>query len=183
MESFTGCLSEVAFLQGQTMETATLARRNFVSRRFLFLRLDTSSFAEAVRAGDHVAVLPQNSPFEVLRVLLGLRCGGASRPRQVVLAGREAVATSQQLFTELLDIARPLTRETLARIEPAVADAAERAAIGKLLADDDDEVFREWQIGRHRVSDVFSLFPSARIDFNVFVDLLEPIRPRWFDCT
>ena len=169
--------SEVTFIQRQEFVGAKLKKREYHGKRFVLLRIDASGFESAVDVGDHVAILPQNSIFEVMRVILSLQCSAKDKKR-VNIMGFEAIVSPEEALLELLDISGPITKTFLEKVLPKIVENKENAKASRLL--EDKEAWKSFSKNCPRISDVFNLFPSLKVKFEEFVSWLQPIRPRWY---
>ena len=140
-------------------------------------------------AGDHLGIVPRNGLDQIRRVLLRFKLDpglyltitpytNASThlpvnepvPLLGVLANR----------VELQDVA---TRAQLATLAEHAQDAAERDALLALAGDDDASQarYREQVLApRKSVLDLLDEFPSCALPFEVFLDMLPPLRPRYY---
>ena len=85
--------------------------------------------------------------------------------------------TCEEVFSQTLDITRTLTKGFLQKLAPFIKDVKEEIRLKNLL--NNDVEWKTFEMEKYRVAHVFTLFTSLKIDFKSFVDLLEPIQPRW----
>jgi cytochrome P450/NADPH-cytochrome P450 reductase len=141
------------------------------------------------RAGDHLGVVPRNGLEVIRRVLLRFRLDPSlyvtitphtdtathlpvneSVPLLGILANR----------VELQDVA---TRVQLATLAAYAEDATERQTLLALSGDSDagEAQYQEQVlVPRKSVLDLLEKFPSCTPPFEVFLDLLPPLRPRYY---
>ena len=140
-------------------------------------------------AGDHLGIVPRNGLAVIRRVLLRFRLDPSlyvtitSHTNAVThLPVNEPVPLLGILVNrvELQDIA---TRAQLAALAEHAQDAAERQALLALAGDDDasEARYREQVfVPRKSVLDLLDELPSCAPPFAVFLDLLPPLRPRYY---
>jgi cytochrome P450/NADPH-cytochrome P450 reductase len=141
------------------------------------------------RAGDHLGVLPRNGFPLIRRVItrFGLDAG-----QYVTIVPNSGTHTHLPIdeptpligvlgsCVELQDVAGRDHLELLARY---TADPAEKAALTAMAGDDEEAQtrYREQVHGPNRsVLDLLEQFPSCSLPFEVYLDMLPPLRPRHY---
>lgn len=139
------------------------------------------------RAGDHLGVVPRNRERTVARVaarfhldrdvMVRLRHDGARRTHLPV---GEPIAAWELLsvYVELQDVA---TRKQLRVMAEHTRCPHTRAEILRLADGGDGATHRAEVLDRRRsMVDLLEEFPACDLPFGVFVDLLAPLRPRYY---
>lgn len=156
------------------------------SVRHVEIELPTGS---SYRAGDHLGVLPRNDVALVNRVLarFGLDAG-----QYVTLAAAGAAPTHLPVgepypliailagCVELQDVA---SRAGLAAVAAALPAGPERARLEESAGTDDAAraAYRERIAGpRRSLLDLLETHPACDLGFAAFLDLLPPLRPRFY---
>ena len=141
----------------------------------------------AYQAGDHLGIVPRNTIDPIRRVLFRFKLDpslyleiaaptdagthlpvGEPVPLLGVLANR----------VELQDTATRAQLATLAQFAP---DAAQRDALLALTADDGASRYREQMLlPRKSLLDLLEELPANALPFAQFLDLLPPLRPRYY---
>ncbi|MGY1704565.1 bifunctional cytochrome P450/NADPH--P450 reductase [Geodermatophilus sp. SYSU D00697] len=137
------------------------------------------------RAGDHLGVLPRNSA-ELLRRVMGHF--GLDAGQYVTIIPTSGSHTHLPIdepapvlgvlgsCVELQDVA---TRDDIEVLARHTADPAQRAALERLAAD--DEWYREQVHAPNRsVIDLLEAHPACALPFEEYLDLLPPLRPRFY---
>lgn len=143
----------------------------------------------AYRAGDHLGVLPRNSIDLIRRVMahFGLDAG-----QYVTIIPRSGTHTHLPIeepapllgvlgsCVELQDVAGRDGIETLARY----TDDAEQKAELEALAGDDEESHARYSaqvyVPNRSLLDLLEQFPACALPFEVYLDMLPPLRPRYY---
>lgn len=141
------------------------------------------------RAGDHLGVLPQNSPALVRRALARL---GRDGDQQVIIR-RDAPGGSHlpldrpvslaTLLTNYVELQEPATRAQIAAMAAATQCPPKRMRLQALCADGDEAAARyRSEIFERRVSplDLLERFAACELSFEQFVTMLPPLRPRYY---
>ena len=140
-------------------------------------------------AGDHLGIVPRNGLDQIRRVLLRFKLDAGlyltitpHTNASTYLPINEPVPLLGVLANrvELQDV---VTRAQLARLAEYTHDAAHRAALLALAGDDDANQMRyraEVFVARKSVLDLLDEFPSCEPSFEAFLDLLPPLRPRYY---
>lgn len=141
------------------------------------------------RAGDHLGVLPRNDIQLLRRVMarFGLDAG-----QYITIVPNSGSHTHLPIdeptplvgvlgsCVELQDVA---TRDDLAVLARYTADPQEKATLQALAGDDEDSQarYRERVFAPNRsVLDLLEEFPGCRLPFEEYLDLLPPLRPRYY---
>jgi cytochrome P450/NADPH-cytochrome P450 reductase len=140
-------------------------------------------------AGDHLGIVPRNGLDQIRRVLLRFKLDAGlyltitpHTNASTYLPVNEPVPLLGVLANrvELQDV---VTRAQLARLAEYTHDVAHRAALLALAGDDDANQMRyraEVFVARKSVLDLLDEFPSCEPSFEAFLDLLPPLRPRYY---
>jgi cytochrome P450 / NADPH-cytochrome P450 reductase len=140
-------------------------------------------------AGDHLGVVPRNGFDQIQRILFRYKLDAGLyltiTPRMnasTYLPVNEPVPLLGVLAdrVELQDVA---TRAQLAALAEHTQDPAQREALLALTGDDDASQarYREQVFLPHKsILDLLDQFPSCGLPFEVFLDLLPPLRPRYY---
>ena len=140
-------------------------------------------------AGDHLGIVPRNGLDQIRRVLLRFKLDAGlyltitpHTNASTYLPVNEPVPLLGVLANrvELQDV---VTRAQLATLAEYTHDAAHRAALLALAGDDDASQVRYREqvfVARKSVLDLLDEFPSCEPSFEVFLDLLPPLRPRYY---
>ncbi|GEL18710.1 bifunctional cytochrome P450/NADPH--P450 reductase [Pseudonocardia asaccharolytica] len=141
------------------------------------------------RAGDHLGVLPRNSIDQIRRVMarFGLDAG-----QYLTIIPNSGTHTHLPIdepapllgvlgsCVELQDVATRNDIETLARYTD---DPEQRAALESLTGDDEASQarYREQVFAVNRsLLDLLEEFPACAVPFEVYLDMLAPLRPRYY---
>ena len=140
--------------------------------------------------GDHLGVLPRNNVDLIRRVLAHFNLDAGTYVTIAPTSGgaythlplREPAPLLGILGScvELQDMASRTDLATMARY---TSDPEERAQLEKMSAIDDEgrAAYRERVAARRRsVLDLLGEFPSCDLPFEVYLDLLPPLRPRYY---
>ncbi len=143
----------------------------------------------AYSAGDHLGIVPRNGLAQLRRVLLHFKLDAGlyvtitpHTNATTYLPVNEPVPLIGVLANrvELQDVA---TRSQLATLAEYTPDAAQRDALLALAGDDDasqakyrEQVF----LPRKSVLDLLDEFPACALPFEAYLDMLPPLRPRYY---
>jgi cytochrome P450 / NADPH-cytochrome P450 reductase len=140
-------------------------------------------------AGDHLGIVPRNGFDQIQRVLFRFKLDAGlyltitpHTNASTFLPVNEPVPLLGVLANrvELQDVA---TRAQLAALAEHTHDPAQREALLALTGDDDASQlrYREQVFVPHKsILDLLDQFPSCALPFEVFLDLLPPLRPRYY---
>jgi cytochrome P450/NADPH-cytochrome P450 reductase len=141
------------------------------------------------QAGDHLGIVPRNSLDQIQRVLRRFKLDAAlyltitsQTNASTYLPVNEPVPLLGVLANrvELQEVA---TRAQLATLAESALDPTHRSALLAIAGDDDasQERYREQVfVPRKSVLDLLDEYPSCEPSFAVFLDLLPPLRPRYY---
>ncbi|HEX8995582.1 MAG TPA: cytochrome P450 [Ktedonobacterales bacterium] len=141
------------------------------------------------RAGDHLGVLPRNGEALVSRVLrrFGYHADAhiiirSNSPTRSALPVGQAIAVSA-LLTSYLELQDPATRAQIQTLVAYCDDESDQRTLTLLAGDDEASAarYRE-QILARRVTllDLLEQYPSVTLPFNIFLEMLQPLRPRYY---
>jgi cytochrome P450 / NADPH-cytochrome P450 reductase len=141
------------------------------------------------QAGDHLGIVPRNSLDQIRRVLRRFKLD----------AGLYVTITSQTNASTYLPVNEPVpllgvlanrvelqevaTRAQLATLAESAHDPAHRSALLALAGDDDASQVRYREqvfVARKSVLDLLDEYLSCEPSFAAFLDLLPPLRPRYY---
>jgi len=137
------------------------------------------------RAGDHLGVIPQNSDAQVRRATARFGLDPEARvrlqspgSRKTFLPLARAIAVAQVLadYVELQDIA---TRKQIQVLAEHTECPFTRPKLTALAADEaryKDEVMAK----RKSLLDLLEEFPACQLPFNIYLEMLPPLRPRYY---
>jgi cytochrome P450/NADPH-cytochrome P450 reductase len=141
------------------------------------------------RAGDHLGVLPRNNVDLIRRAIarFGLDAGqyltiipnGGTHTHLPIDEPTPLLGVLASCV-ELQDVARRGDIEVLARYTD---DPAQKAALQSLAGDDEESQarYREQVFAPNRsVLDLLDRFPACRLPFEEYLDMLPPLRPRYY---
>jgi cytochrome P450/NADPH-cytochrome P450 reductase len=141
------------------------------------------------QAGDHLGIVPRNSLDQIRRVLRRFKLDAAlyvtitsQTNASTYLPVNEPVPLLGVLANrvELQEVA---TRAQLATLAESALDPTQRSALLGLAGDDDASQVRYREqvfLPRKSVLDLLDEYPSCEPSFAVFLDLLPPLRPRYY---
>ncbi|GAA0900078.1 bifunctional cytochrome P450/NADPH--P450 reductase [Pseudonocardia zijingensis] len=140
-------------------------------------------------AGDHLGVLPRNSIDQISRVMrrFGLDAGQYATiiprrggPTHLPIDEPTPLLGVLGCCVELQDTA---TRSNIAILARHTDDPGQKELLESLIGDDDASRARyAEQVGRanRSVLDLLEEFPACAVPFEVFLEMLPPLRPRYY---
>lgn len=141
------------------------------------------------RTGDHLGVLARNSQSLIQRVaarfnfnkdsLIRIRANTAAKTH---LPTTEPINVSELLasYVELQEVA---TRAQIQVLAEYTECPPEKAKLEALAGDDPDSVARYREqvlIKRMSLLDLLEMYPACSLPFNIYLELLLPLRPRYY---
>ena len=141
------------------------------------------------QTGDHLGIVPRNGLDQIRRVLLRFKLDAGlyltitpNTNASTHLPVNEPVPLLGVLANrvELQDVA---TRAQLATLAEYAQDSAQRDALLALAGDDDASQARYREqvlMPRKSILDLLDEFPSCALPFEAYLDLLPPLRPRYY---
>jgi cytochrome P450/NADPH-cytochrome P450 reductase len=141
------------------------------------------------RAGDHLGVLPRNGFDTIRRVIarFGLDAGqyltiipNSGSHTHLPIDEPTPLLGVLGSCVELQDVA---SRDAIATLARYTDDPGQKAALEALAGDDDESQarYREQVATPNRsVLDLLEAFPACRLPFEEYLDLLPPLRPRYY---
>ena len=168
-------------LQGQTGDPA--ADR---STRHVELELPEGV---SYRAGDHLSVVPRNSPAQVERAMKRFNFDRNAHVRLRVAAGRKAflpvdeVVAVERLLRDYVELQDVATRKQIATLAEHTRCPVTQKAFGALTGGDEaagahykSEVLAK----RKSVLDLLEEFPACELPFAAYLEMLSPLTPRYY---
>ncbi|MES2638156.1 MAG: cytochrome P450 [Myxococcota bacterium] len=140
------------------------------------------------RAGDHVGVIPHNSPALVERALarfgltLDARLRVTCAPAGPTSFPAEPVGAAL-LFMQYVELHDRATRPQIRVLAEHTPCPHTRRKLELLAGDDVDSVarYRAWVLEPHRtVLDLLEEAPACRLPLGTFLSMLAPLRPRYY---
>jgi cytochrome P450 / NADPH-cytochrome P450 reductase len=140
-------------------------------------------------AGDHLGVLPRNHVDLIRRVMLRFSLDAGMYVTIVPNRGNHTHLPIEEpapllgvlgSCVELQDVATRADIEMMARY---TEDPAQRAALEALTGDDDESHSRYQEqvfLPYRSILDLLETYPACALPFEVFLDLLPPLRPRYY---
>ncbi len=137
------------------------------------------------RAGDHLGVIPHNSEALVNRVVarFGFEPGTHLRLRRTTnrksfLPTERAISVTQLLgdYVELQDVATRSNIQTLIEYTECPPHRIQLQA----LVQDDERFKEEVWAKRKSVLDLLAEYPACTLPFEVYLEMLPPLRPRYY---
>lgn len=137
------------------------------------------------RAGDHLGVIPQNAPALVARVAAAF---GLNPEIRIKLHKRHnataalptdrilGVGTLLTHYVELQEVATAHQVEILA----GYAESESEAEVLKALAADPERYAKEVLKARVSIVDLLELYPSVRLPFAHYLELISALKPRYY---
>jgi cytochrome P450/NADPH-cytochrome P450 reductase len=137
------------------------------------------------RAGDHLGVIPQNAAGLVARVAAAFGLTAETRIRlhkrhQATGAlPTERIVSVGTLLTHYVELQDVATRHQLGILAGYAGGAADRKRL-QALASDADRYGAEVKAPRKALVDLLEDFPSVRLPFGHYLELVAPLRPRYY---
>jgi cytochrome P450/NADPH-cytochrome P450 reductase len=141
------------------------------------------------RAGDHLGVLPRNSIDLIRRVMARFGLDAGQYLTIVLNSGTHTHLPIDEptpllgvlgSCVELQDVATRDAIEVLARYTD---DPEQKAALAAMTGDDkESQILYEEQVHapNRSVLDLLEQFPACRLPFEIYLDMLPPLRPRYY---
>lgn len=145
--------------------------------------------AATYQTGDHLGVLPRNSYDTIRRVMARFELDAGQWMTIIPNSGSHTHLPIDEptpvlgvlgCCVELQDVAG---REALAVLARHTEDPAQRAALEGMVGDDEESGARYRErvhAPRLSILDVLDQFPSCALPFEEYLDLLPPLRPRFY---
>jgi cytochrome P450 / NADPH-cytochrome P450 reductase len=136
-------------------------------------------------AGDHLGVLPRNSIDLIRRVMTRFGLDGGQYITIIANSGAHTHLPIDEpapllgvlaSCVELQDVAARKDIATLARYTTDPAQEAELQA----LVDDDDRYREQVYTANRSLLDLLEIFPACAVPFEEYLDMLPPLRPRYY---
>jgi cytochrome P450/NADPH-cytochrome P450 reductase len=141
------------------------------------------------KAGDHLGVLPRNNINLIRRVMVHFSLDAGSYV--TIIPNRDShthLPTDEPapllgVLGSCVELQDPATRGDIEVMARYTSDPAQRASLEGLVGTDDDSQtrFRNEVLGRGRsLLDLLDDYPACDLPFEVFLDQLPPLRPRYY---
>ncbi|KAK5164033.1 uncharacterized protein LTR77_010124 [Saxophila tyrrhenica] len=134
------------------------------------------------RAGDYLVVLPTNHPDDVHRVLGHF---GLPADALVKLSGttksflpRDRPEYAYSLCSQYIEIGTLISRRQVQALAAATDDGGQKAELQRLA--DGDAYEKELLSKRASVIDVLRKFPTCKLSFGAYLDMLQPMKTRQY---
>jgi cytochrome P450 / NADPH-cytochrome P450 reductase len=141
------------------------------------------------QTGDHLGVLARNCAAQVNRVAAHFQFDKDSQirlhktdTRRTHLPIDEPIGVFDLLY-EYVELQEPATRTQIKRMVDYTQDPAEKAKLVELSGDDDASQarYREEVLSRRKsLIDLLEEYPSCTLPFSVYLELLSPLRLRYY---
>jgi cytochrome P450/NADPH-cytochrome P450 reductase len=141
------------------------------------------------RTGDHLGVLARNSPALIQRVAIRFNFNPDSLIRiRANTTGKTHLPTGEpikaaDLLAGHVELQEVATRAQIQVLAEYTECPPEKAKLEALAGDDPDSVarYRE-QVLSKRLSllDLLEMYPACSLPFNIYLELLQPLRPRYY---
>lgn len=141
------------------------------------------------RSGDHLGVLASNGEAQVRRVAERFHFDRQTIIQVHATNGRKPVAPIDEpisvndLLSDYVELQDVATRGQIARMAEYTHDAAEKQRLEKLAGTDDESTtaYQAEVLEKHRsVIDLLEECPSCALPFNIYLEFLTPLRPRYY---
>jgi cytochrome P450/NADPH-cytochrome P450 reductase len=141
------------------------------------------------RAGDHLGVLPRNSFEAIRRVVARFGLDAGQYLTIIPLSGAHTHLPIEEptplvgvlgSCVELQDVA---SRDDIAVLASYTSEPSARAAL-EVMAGDDEQAHQAYRervyLPNRSVLDLLEEFPTCALPFEVYLDMLPPLRPRYY---
>jgi cytochrome P450 / NADPH-cytochrome P450 reductase len=141
------------------------------------------------RTGDHLGVLPRNGVELVQRVMRRFALDAGTYLTIIPRSGSHSHLPVDEpapllgVLGACVELQDTATRADLETMAAHTDDPAQRAELAALAGDDEQSHrrYREQVFGpRRSVLDLLERYPSCRLPFEEFLDMLPPLRPRYY---
>ena len=141
------------------------------------------------RAGDHLGVLPRNSLALIRRVMFHFKLDAGMYLTIAATSGAhthlpiDEPAPLLGILGSCVELQAPATRADIDVLAGYTDDAQQRAELVALTGDDEESQIRYRTKVREAglsVLDLLERYPSCRLPFPVFLDLLPALAPRYY---
>ena len=141
------------------------------------------------RAGDHLSVVPRNSPAQVERAMKRFGLGRNAHVRLKVAAGRKAflpvdeVIAAERLLGDYVELQDVATRKQIGTMAEHTRCPVTREAFSASTGGDAPATAhykREVLVPRKSVLDLLEEFPACELSFAAYLEMLSPLAPRYY---
>jgi cytochrome P450 / NADPH-cytochrome P450 reductase len=141
------------------------------------------------KAGDHLGVLPRNNINLIRRVMLHFGLDAGSYLTIIPNRGSHTHLPTDEpapllgVLGSCVELQDPATRGDIEVMARYTSDPEQRSSLEGLVGDDDASQtrFRNEVLGRGRsLLDLLEDYPACDMPFDVFLDRLPPLRPRYY---
>ncbi len=139
---------------------------------------------QSYQSGDYLAVLPENPPLLVDRVLHHF---GFSKESQILVRSAademSIVPTGKpvlvcDLLARYVELAVPATQKQIFKMANSNGNVDENKALNQWVQS--SETFKQIIEKRFSVMDLLEKFPNTKISFATFLEMLSPMKPRQY---
>jgi len=143
----------------------------------------------AYKAGDHLGVLPRNNINIIRRVMLQFGLDAGSYLTIIPNRGNHTHLPTDEpapllgILGSCVELQDPATRSDIEVMARYTSDPVQRSSLEGLVGDDDASQtrFRNEVLARGRsLLDLLAEYPACDMPFEVFLDRLPPLRPRYY---
>ena len=143
----------------------------------------------AYKAGDHLGVLPRNNINLIRRVMLHFGLDAGSYVTIIPNRGNHTHLPTDEpapllgILGSCVELQDPATRSDIEVMARYTSDPEQRSSLEGLVGTDDESQtrFRNEVLARGRsLLDLLEDYPACDMPFEVFLDRLPPLRPRYY---
>ena len=143
----------------------------------------------AYKAGDHLGVLPRNNINIIRRVMLHFGLDAGSYLTIIPNRGNHTHLPTDEpapllgILGSCVELQDPATRSDIEVMARYTSDPEQRSSLEGLVGTDDESQtrFRNEVLARGRsLLDLLEDYPACDMPFEVFLDRLPPLRPRYY---
>ncbi|MFL5659795.1 MAG: cytochrome P450 [Ktedonobacteraceae bacterium] len=141
------------------------------------------------QTGDHLGVLAHNGATQVKRAMEHFQFEKESQVRLHKNDTRRTIFPISEpirvfdLLSSYVELQDPATRTQIKRMVEYTQDPAEKAKLVELAGDNETSLttyLQEILMKRKTLLDLLEEYPSCRLSFSVYLELLSPLRPRYY---
>nr|OQO17905.1 hypothetical protein B0A51_15106 [Rachicladosporium sp. CCFEE 5018] len=164
---------------GTVLESKTLVAPGEPEKRHLAVQLPKGM---SYQAGDYIAILPLNGPYNVKRVTRHFRLKpGASikiDPSTATFLPAGTLIAIRDILEGFVELHSPATRKDILTCIDATEDKSDKSRLQSLI--DDSHFSAEATGQRFSLLDILEVHPSVHLTFQFYLSMLPPLRPRQY---